>query len=608
MKKTLFLFVVSAFLFVGTAVAEGISSAKDFVAFVTAANAGEDITPWADRDGAICLKSDIDMGKVKNFVPVALFEGVFDGCGHAIKNWKTTAGLFHIVSEHGIVRNLVIDASCSMKCVDPSGEEEFYAGFVADVNHGTIEHCVNRGAVSHRSAKSLKTNYVGGICGMNRYVIIYCDNYGQISSSGSFGGNLDNSNAAIYFGGVVGGSPNRPLPCAFIGYCNNYGVVTYSGSFPQNHIGGVIGNSLRTKVKFCVNRGNVTVAAKSISESDVPQGLQVGGVCGITKGDIVCCDNFGEVITRCDIFSMVGGIVGSTHYALTVGDCVNYADVTASGYKGASVGGIVGQAARPIVAAQCLNKGNVKFTGESPKGRTALGGIIGNGFIRDDSKWAIAVVECRNEGDISCGYANNTYNSVRGIHVGGLCGYLAGNEQINAVLRYSVNTGSVKSEAGRMAGIAALSSFCDIQECVNEGTVAGSAEVGGGICGVFEAGEMRDCTNKADVFVKSVGNAGGIVGSTKAAKPTSIVGCRNSGVVCGRFGFAAAILGQSVNATDCVDGCGVGGAVGTPSQNAETAPRITEENYKLFILGRNIERNKAAVGKNKPCYYWNGKE
>lgn len=49
-------------------------------------------------------------------------------------------------------------------------------------------------------------------------------------------------------------------------------MVTYSGAFPGNYIGGVIGNSSRAKVKFCVNRGNLTVAAKSISESDVPQG------------------------------------------------------------------------------------------------------------------------------------------------------------------------------------------------------------------------------------------------------------------------------------------------------------------------------------------------
>ena len=32
----------------------------------------------------------------------------------------------------------------------------------------------------------------------------------------------------------VGGSPTRPLSCAFIGYCDNHGTITYSGAFPNN--------------------------------------------------------------------------------------------------------------------------------------------------------------------------------------------------------------------------------------------------------------------------------------------------------------------------------------------------------------------------------------
>ena len=105
---------------------------------------------------------------------------------------------------------------------------------------------------------------------------------------------------------------------------------------------------------------------------------------------------------------------------------------------------------------------------------------------------------CRNEGDVSCGYAANTYNSARGIHVGGLCGFIAGNETVNAVVRFSSNTGAVHSESGRIGGIMALASFCDVQECVNEGTVDGSAAVAGGISGLFEAGDMYDCVNVGD--------------------------------------------------------------------------------------------------------------
>ena len=71
MKRIILLSFVSMLLSVGTTMAEGISSARELVAFATAANAGEDITPWAAREGVISLTADIDMAKVKDFVPIA---------------------------------------------------------------------------------------------------------------------------------------------------------------------------------------------------------------------------------------------------------------------------------------------------------------------------------------------------------------------------------------------------------------------------------------------------------------------------------------------------------------------------------------------------------
>lgn len=82
MKRIILLSFVSMLLSVGTTMAEGISSARELVAFATAANAGEDITPWADREGVISLTADIDMAKVKDFVPIAVFDGIFDGGCH----------------------------------------------------------------------------------------------------------------------------------------------------------------------------------------------------------------------------------------------------------------------------------------------------------------------------------------------------------------------------------------------------------------------------------------------------------------------------------------------------------------------------------------------
>ena len=106
MKRIILLSFVSMLLSVEDDYGRGHIFGQELVAFATAANAGEDITPWADREGVISLTADIDMAKVKDFVPIAVFDGIFDGGCHTISNWKTTAGLFHIVSEKAVVRNL----------------------------------------------------------------------------------------------------------------------------------------------------------------------------------------------------------------------------------------------------------------------------------------------------------------------------------------------------------------------------------------------------------------------------------------------------------------------------------------------------------------------
>ena len=166
------------------AAAGGISSAADLAAFAEAVNAGGDIAAWQDERGEVHLKADIDMGKVKRFARIANFEGIFDGEGHAILNWKTDGGLFRIVAEGSTVRNLVIAPSCSMKVSD-DGDDALYAGFVADVNHGMLERCENYGSIAHRSPRSQHDNYVGGVCGMNKYIVIRCKNGGEITSAGN---------------------------------------------------------------------------------------------------------------------------------------------------------------------------------------------------------------------------------------------------------------------------------------------------------------------------------------------------------------------------------------------------------------------------------------
>lgn len=465
MKKLLLTLLAAAVTL--AAAAGGISSAAELAAFAEAVNAGGDIAAWQDERGEVHLKADIDMSGIKRFARIGNFEGVFDGEGHAILNWKTDGGLFRLVAEGSVVRNLVIAESCSMKVSD-DGDDALYAGFVADVNHGILERCENYGSIAHRSARSLHDNYVGGVCGMNKYVVIRCKNGGDISSAGSCPSLAPTAEPRMYLGGVLGGSLGRSLPGAFVAWCENTGRVGYSGAFIVSHIGGIVGYNMRVKTKFCINRGEIVSAARGVEEgSDRYCQEMAGGICGMAKGDVMCCDNFGSVTTRGHAYSLTAGICGSAHESLTVGDCDNFAPVTSTSTYQASVGGIVGLSGRPVV-----------------------------------------VSHCRNKGDVSCGLGENTRNSARGIQAAGIVGFINGNEAVSADVRDCVNTGRVRSESGRAGGICGFASYCDFAGNENLGSVEGGGALLGGIVAAFENGSVRGCTNRGDVLAGSKGAGG----------------------------------------------------------------------------------------------------
>lgn len=562
MKKLLLTLLAAAVTL--AAAAGGISSAAELAAFAEAVNAGGDIAAWQDERGEVHLKADIDMSGIKRFAWIGNFEGVFDGEGHAILNWKTDGGLFRLVAEGSVVRNLVIAESCSMKVSD-DGDDALYAGFVADVNHGILERCENYGSIAHRSARSLHDNYVGGVCGMNKYVVIRCKNGGDISSAGSCPSLAPTAEPRMYLGGVLGGSLGRSLPGAFVAWCENTGRVGYSGAFIVSHIGGIVGYNMRVKTKFCINRGEIVSAARGVEEgSDRYCQEMAGGICGMAKGDVMCCDNFGSVTTRGHAYSLTAGICGSAHESLTVGDCDNFAPVTSTSTYQASVGGIVGLSGRPVV-----------------------------------------VSHCRNKGDVSCGLGENTRNSARGIQAAGIVGFINGNEAVSADVRDCVNTGRVRSESGRAGGICGFASYCDFAGNENLGSVEGGGALLGGIVAAFENGSVRGCTNRGDVLAGSKGQAGGIAATTWNGGNSRIESCRNGGVVKGMFGLAGSILGEGRTESDRVASCGVGGGVGTAAQGRDAAPKAAPENFDQFITGRNVVKNKAVVDRAS-CYYWDG--
>ena len=363
---------------------------------------------------------------------------------------------------------------------------------------------------------------------------------------------------------------------------------------------------MRVKTKFCINRGEIVSAARGVEEgSDRYCQEMAGGICGMAKGDVMCCDNFGSVTTRGHAYSLTAGICGSAHESLTVGDCDNFAPVTSTSTYQASVGGIVGLSGRPVVVSHCRNKGAVRFDGTSVDRRSTAGGIVGDIYAKRDAVYAASVRDCRNEGDVSCGLGENTRNSARGIQAAGIVGFINGNEAVSADVRDCVNTGRVRSESGRAGGICWFASYCDFAGNENLGSVEGGGALLGGIVAAFENGSVRGCTNRGDVLAGSKGQAGGIAATTWNGGNSRIESCRNGGVVKGMFGLAGSILGEGRTESDRVASCGVGGGVGTAAQGRDAAPKAAPENFDQFITGRNVVKNKAVVDRAS-CYYWDG--
>ena len=230
---------------------------------------------------------------------------------------------------------------------------------------------------------------------------------------------------------------------------------------------------------------------------------------------------------------------------------------------------------------------------------------MGDIYAKKDAVYAASVRDCRNEGDVSCGLGENTRNSARGIQAAGIVGFVNGNEAVSADVRDCVNTGRVRSESGRAAGICGFASYCDFDGNENLGTVEGGGALLGGIVAAFENGSVRGCTNRGDVLAGPKGQAGGIAATTWNGGNSRIEACRNGGVVKGMFGLAGSILGEGRTATDRIEACGVGGGVGTSAQSRDAAAKASPGNFEQFVTGRNVVKNKAVVDLAS-CYYWDG--
>lgn len=333
---------------------EIISTAAELVAFAKAYNEGDEYAEVENLQ--VILANDIEFDKATNteWVPIGTkeryFTGTFDGGNFSIRNWVTSRPLFFSVDTKGTVKNLTVDASCTLTA--NYAAEDNYFGAITRYNQGQISECHNHADIDVTGSWRQST-YVAGLAG---YVyagakIENCSMTGDITADGTF-----NVIGDVYFAGITGrlGSGGVAFNCDFTGN------LTFAGSATKYaYVGGIVGQTYGD-VSECS-----TVQGKTINgghESNTAQYIYWGGIAGsAANGKVKDCENNASVELKYQRPThtypiRLGGVVGYLANPATVEDCNNNGAVhSASAYQTIYLGGVVGQAVNGTAIKNCHN-------------------------------------------------------------------------------------------------------------------------------------------------------------------------------------------------------------------------------------------------------------
>jgi len=232
------------------------------------------------------MMADINLNHIANWIPIAEFNGFFEGNNHVISNMNIISsinnrGLFEV--NNGIIKNLKLNNANIYNTAT-------YTGGLVGSNYGEVSNVImESGNISGHQQ-------TGGIVGNNIGTIVNCGNNATINYIANYS----------YVGGIVGyntGSIER---------CYNYATITGG-----NIVGGVVGHSSGV-IKSCYNIGNVRA---NMGHPSYSSNSYVGGIAGVSASQIIYCYNVGAISAS---QRMVGGIMGqlTTNSAIAT-NCYN---------------------------------------------------------------------------------------------------------------------------------------------------------------------------------------------------------------------------------------------------------------------------------------------
>ena len=434
-----------------SAYAEGIGSAKEFVAFVKAVNEGAELSAWQSESGEIRLVADINMKGVKQWTPIKEFKGTFDGCGFALIGWKSTNALFDVVAQEAVVKNLRVDKSCTMQV---SAKGEVVSGIIANTNYGTIENCVNEATITFKGEGLVDRIYIGGLVGRNGYVVRDSQNRGDIVVEARTV--TDDAKLSVFVGGIAASAVKKSRGYYTIYRCENSGAITYRGNMPRSCVAGVIGRADRVGVRLCVNRGAI-----SASFEEAPNAMKgysyAGGVVGNTESHVQSSDNFGAVtIGGCHTI-YAGGVCGGMLSAKNVIGCVNYGRVVSKCSLTSAVAGVLGVSKKGAHLCNSNNYGDVGFEGAEPQKSSYLAGVAGALSGKDGEDFGPSMRRCNNFGNLY-----SALNSPK-LSVAGVVGSIRGTDKMHAHIVDCANKGAVKADGCEVGDMFVKKSLTEIE-------------------------------------------------------------------------------------------------------------------------------------------------
>ncbi|MBR5042671.1 MAG: fibronectin type III domain-containing protein [Bacteroidales bacterium] len=493
-----------------------------------------EIAEQAGEADVYTLENDIDMTGY-DIVSAKTFGGTFDGKKHSIKNWSN-GGSPLFLENHGTIKDLTIDASCQMTVIPGT------TGFIAALNEGTMEGCVNNADVTSNDDLTELTLF-GAIAGRSTGLVKNCINNGNITFNTSEGKVHNNC-----IGGVVGQFEGTPGVVAIENCTNNGAVKITTANTPKNtYVGGVVGASvLNAKgkgvnegnglknygiVKGCTNTGAVSHVwgvNNSGSYTDV------GGVAGYIEGDIESCINKGTIMiqdsddpAQSSTRPAIGGVVGFV--TRIAKDCINEGEVIAKGVWAAGTegnagcggmyqplfGGVIGGAGEYYLeyfsdglVSGCINKGkmNIQVCQKTAGGtQSGGGGVIGYS--------SVDITDCHNQGELNIGLWHKV------ARVGAVIGW----SYAKSVTKCT-NSGNLTFDCNSAALGANTTNYFSYQDYV------------GGVIGAQLTTEasVTDCENSGTITYKggvtqAVLNYIGGIWATYGGSKHTMSGCKNSG-------------------------------------------------------------------------------